>query len=316
MVWARLDDAILDNPKIAAAGPIGFALHVAAITWCCRNLTDGHIPLARVTALLDLSAMHIDPANPCAVPGGASSLRGEQGVDPHTIAGHLVDCGLWSRTGDGYQLHDFLHYNPSKSDVEARRASIKKRVTKHRSNGVTNAAVTGPPDPVPDPDLGEGSAEGNGACAPPAPPPEPPRADPKAKPKKLACRLPDDWAPSEALLATLAASETIRLGRADALRQVDAFRDHWRAESGAKAAKLDWDAAFRTWCRFQRRFQPHLPLAPRGSASPSAKPEPTAAQLADRESIRLHGCTVAEKAQMDAEMAAWEAKAYGRKAAP
>ena len=31
-MWARLDDAILDNPKIIAAGPLGFALHVVAIT--------------------------------------------------------------------------------------------------------------------------------------------------------------------------------------------------------------------------------------------------------------------------------------------
>ena len=53
-MWARLDDAILDNPEeIIAAGPLGFALHVAAITWCARNLTDGFIPQApRVAQLL------------------------------------------------------------------------------------------------------------------------------------------------------------------------------------------------------------------------------------------------------------------------
>lgn len=153
MVWARLDDAILDNPKIAAAGPLGFALHVAAITWCCRNLTDGAIPHARVTALLDLSAVSFDEKNPCAVPGGPRSMGGDDGLDPHIVADHLVTCGLWELTETGYQVHDFLKYNPSRSEVEATRSKGRNRLAKHRekrnSNAVSNGSETGLPVPVP-----------------------------------------------------------------------------------------------------------------------------------------------------------------------
>lgn len=57
MTWAKLDDAILDNEKIAKAGLVGFAFHVAAITWCARNLTDGFVPSQRVACLLDVTGL-------------------------------------------------------------------------------------------------------------------------------------------------------------------------------------------------------------------------------------------------------------------
>lgn len=160
MVWARLDDAILDNPKIVKAGVFGFALHVAAITWCCRNLTDGLVPYARVTALLTLGRVNIDASNPLALADGPRSMAGDEGLDPYDVADHLVDVGLWSRVEDGYQLHDFLEYNPSRARVLVDREANRKRVQQHRyraSNAVTNddsnGTVTGHPVPVPQKDL-------------------------------------------------------------------------------------------------------------------------------------------------------------------
>lgn len=40
----------------------------------------------------------------------------------------------------------------------------------------------------------------------------------------------------------------------DAKRLFEAFKDYWMAESGAKARKLDWMAAWRTWCRKDLEF--------------------------------------------------------------
>lgn len=163
MVWARVDDGILDNPKIARAGVFGFALHMAAITWCCRNLTDGFIPSARVTALLDLSRVMFDESNPLALIDGPSCGTITEGLSAITIAEHLVDIGLWEVAKGGYELHDFLEYNPSRAQVDAKRNTTKERVAKHRnkplrnarSNGVTNAGSNAPvtqhPDPDPDP---------------------------------------------------------------------------------------------------------------------------------------------------------------------
>ncbi len=145
MVWARIDDAILDNPKIAKVGVYGFALHIAGITWCSRNLTDGLIPFARVQSLLPLNRVNIDRQNPLALEDGGSSISGDTGLDVHTIATKLVEAGLWADTDDGYEIHDFLEYNPSRVEVLAAREKTRGRVQKHRSrkrNGVTNDAVT------------------------------------------------------------------------------------------------------------------------------------------------------------------------------
>jgi hypothetical protein len=164
MVWARVDDGILDNDKIVRAGVFGFALHMAAITWCCRNLTDGIIPAARVTALLDLSRVSYDAANPLALIDGPSSMGGAEGLSALVVAEHLVDVGLWERVPGGYEVHDFLEYNPSREQVTGKRKATKERVAKHRNkaprnaggNAVTNARSNAPvtrhPDPDPDPE--------------------------------------------------------------------------------------------------------------------------------------------------------------------
>jgi hypothetical protein len=161
MVWAKIDDEILDNPKIAKAGPFGFAMHVAGITWCCRNLSDGKIPYGRVTALVTCDRITFDTANPLALPNGPRSMGGAEGLDPYLIADHLVVCGLWDRTDDGYEIHDFLEYNPSRAEVESKRSREAQRQDEYRksrtksrrdtpsSNGVSHTVNTSLPDPVP-----------------------------------------------------------------------------------------------------------------------------------------------------------------------
>jgi hypothetical protein len=150
MPWARLDDAILDNPKIIAAGPLGFALHVAAITWCARNLTDGFIPKRRVTQLLDLGSLRVSEA---------TLGRVRHALTTADVAEDLARIGLWHDHGVSWELHDYLVYNPSKAEVLALREATRIRVERHRKkrvgngpcNGVTNAAVTPHPVPVPVP---------------------------------------------------------------------------------------------------------------------------------------------------------------------
>src|SRR5215813_10946340 len=111
-MWAKLDDAILDNPKIIAAGPLGFALHVAAITWCARNLSDGFIPKRRVAQLLDLGSIRVSEA---------SLGRVRHGLSTSDVAEDLARIGLWHDHGASWEVHDYLDYNPSKADVLARR---------------------------------------------------------------------------------------------------------------------------------------------------------------------------------------------------
>jgi len=194
MSWARLDDAILDNPKISAAGPLGFALHVAAITWCARNLTNGLIPKTRAHCLL---------------PGEWTD-----------IAQHLLVCELWHDCGVNYELHDFLDFNFSREQVQKRRQSTQMRVKRHR-NGVTNAAVTHLPGPVPVPEKKI-----------------------LAIARKRATQWPDTLhlTPERTLWAH-------QLGVDPA--EWNAFRDHHQAKG---SRFVDWDAAWRTWLRRAPQF--------------------------------------------------------------
>jgi hypothetical protein len=109
------------------AGPLGFALHVAAITWCCRNLTDGFIPRSKVRALLDLEGLHVTT-------GQGEFVVHQKAVDAFDLADQLVVVGLWIEDEDrrGYWLHDFLVYNPPRERVMTERARATERKQKSR----------------------------------------------------------------------------------------------------------------------------------------------------------------------------------------
>jgi hypothetical protein len=146
MAWAAIDDAILDNPKLGRAGALGLLLHLAAISWCARNLSDGRLPKHKVPCLLNLAGVYVVPGNDPGVP-----RRGPVAADPvrpdvEAIADHLAAVGLWHDRGESWELHDYLKYNPSRAEVLERRAATRTRVQKHRTvsgcNGVGNALRT------------------------------------------------------------------------------------------------------------------------------------------------------------------------------
>ena len=69
------------------------------------------------------------------------------------------------------------------------------------------------------------------------------RAKAIAPPAKRGQRLAIDWEPSDDDVAFATGL------RVDWRREADAFRDYWLSESGSRAAKLDWSAAWRNWVR-------------------------------------------------------------------
>jgi len=113
-----LDDGLLDDPVVAKAGVIGFALHIAGLMWCSRNGRDA-IPWERVSCLLDLSGLSIDVANPAGVAGGSRSMAGEDGVDAHVIAKHLVKIGLWEEITVERVLHEGTPREETIDSIEA-----------------------------------------------------------------------------------------------------------------------------------------------------------------------------------------------------
>ena len=145
MPWARLDDNFPDHVKVIEAGPLACWLHVCGICYSARQLTDGYIPRAYVFRLASVE-------------------------NPLELVQRLVDVGLWHEVENGYQIHDYLEYNPSAAQVKAKREANAKRQAswreRHRksngqygrdvpeSNGVTNAVTnaqhnTAPSHPIP-----------------------------------------------------------------------------------------------------------------------------------------------------------------------
>ena len=73
-----------------------------------------------------------------------------------------------------------------------------------------------------------------------------------AKPRaSLAKRIPEDFTLTAERKATAEAEHV------DAEREFASFTDYWKAASGAKARKHDWDATWRNWCRRAADFKPN-----------------------------------------------------------
>lgn len=137
MPWFRVDDAFYHCPKVLRIPrkqrPAAIGLWLLAGTWCTDNLTDGHVP---------------------------SYMVDELGAAPRT-AQALVDAKLWEITDDGYYFHDWADYQPTRADVEVKRARTADKVRNWRSrNRGSNHGVTG---------LQDGESPGSN----PAPVPEP-----------------------------------------------------------------------------------------------------------------------------------------------
>jgi hypothetical protein len=127
LTWLKIDDGFAEHPKIAELADRSFRLHVVAMCYAARNLTDGFIndrSLKIIAAIIGTS-------------------RVSRNVD------ELLASGLWLRLGDGFQIKDFLEYNPSAERVKEDRAKARDRQRRHRgrnavTDDVTNAAPTRP----------------------------------------------------------------------------------------------------------------------------------------------------------------------------
>lgn len=132
MSWARLDDSFAEHPKVLGLSDRAFRVYVLALCYCARNRTDGALPPAALR-MFGCRAQHIE---------------------------ELADAGLWDETEHGWQVHDYLEYNPSAAQLVAKREATKERVNRWRnapvtalhpeSNGVSNTSPLPVPVPVTD----------------------------------------------------------------------------------------------------------------------------------------------------------------------
>jgi hypothetical protein len=140
MTWVRIEDTFPEHPKIAGITDGAFRAHVCALCYCSRNLTDGEV-----------------------TPAGAKWLGIRRGY-----IRELTIAGLWEKKGDGWLVHDFLKYNPSRAETLAQR---EKKAAAGKAGGLANARASArsktvagasrllepPSRPVPNPSPGNDS---------------------------------------------------------------------------------------------------------------------------------------------------------------
>ena len=85
--WVRVDINWLAHPKARRAGIEGRALWLAGLLWSARMETDGAIPADVVDLLATEAGILVGIAQESAT--------------------RLMEAGLWDRTADGWQIHDF-----------------------------------------------------------------------------------------------------------------------------------------------------------------------------------------------------------------
>lgn len=157
MGWVRIEDGYAEHPKLLAVGPLGLALHVAALCWCNRQLTDGFVPYGALATLLpvpdpDTYAEHAAQG----IGHGAQDTEhwawGIGWPTPKEVARALVRVGLWEKRNGGWQIHDYLQFQFSRDEVLAKREAAKERMARVRGSREVRANnARSSPNPTPHP---------------------------------------------------------------------------------------------------------------------------------------------------------------------
>jgi hypothetical protein len=124
MGWIRISDDYYDHAKFAEVGPLGIAVWLAGLAYCNRNLTDGFIPRATANRLIFIDGLGIYTSN----------FSGEDATVEDGIK-ELVASGLWVEVPGGYQVHDYLDYQPSADEIKAKRERNAFRQAQFRRRG-------------------------------------------------------------------------------------------------------------------------------------------------------------------------------------
>ncbi len=135
MAWARLEDGFFTDPRVVGLSKDAKLFHLAALTYCARELTDGLVPVQSWPIIAAMAGVR----------------------SPGALVPSLVSAGLWMQMEDGHQIHKFLEYNPTREHVLGERQAARERMAnRRRSSGNVRAntarsseEVRIPPSPTP-----------------------------------------------------------------------------------------------------------------------------------------------------------------------
>lgn len=106
MPYLMMDDNFADHPKVDGLSDGAFRLHVAAMCYAAKHLTDGAIPIGRVQRL---------------------APRFKQ-----AYVTELVKAGLWVDHDGDHRIHDYLDWNKPRTWWEQYRRAEKDRKRDYR----------------------------------------------------------------------------------------------------------------------------------------------------------------------------------------
>ena len=197
-MWFKVDDQLHSHAKAIAAGNQAMGLWVRLGSWCSAHLTDGKVT-HEVVELYEQDGEH----------------------EALVLAGWLEPNGA-----EGYILHDYLDYQPSRKQAEALKKTRAKAGRKGGSKRQANAKQSESKEPSKCEAKGTGTGTG--------------------KNKKKVGPMPADWHPN--------GSSGIR-ARDLGLTLCDEATDfrEWTTAKGAQYA--DWDAAFLSHLRRRAQFR-------------------------------------------------------------
>lgn len=107
VTWLKKDDRYAEHRKIRRLTDGAYRLHDTALLACAKDETDG------LVTDHDIQDMQHGPRLRKYIP-------------------ELVAAGLWEVVPGGWQIHDYLHYNPSHERLELERAASRDRQMKRR----------------------------------------------------------------------------------------------------------------------------------------------------------------------------------------
>lgn len=109
MAWAKVEEQFWSHPKCDGISLQAIGLWVLALSWSSDKMTDGYIKPDT------LYRLHLDA---------------------YAYVDELVDAGLWDENprDEGWIIHDFLDYNPSKVEVQEKRMLWRVQKRLQRSN--------------------------------------------------------------------------------------------------------------------------------------------------------------------------------------
>ena len=106
-IYAKIECALLDDPDVAAAGPMAELLYIRSILYCRQNLTDGVI------------ARGILPRLSTGIPGWRKAVAQlSEKLWEECDEGYRIPLATWVKDGRNPLRADIEAAKPAKSDAD------------------------------------------------------------------------------------------------------------------------------------------------------------------------------------------------------